>query len=101
MTHSTPLFPVYRGPYCSDSPGETRLPGVDGEPPMRVDGSSILVTFSASYWRGVATAGEDYGWRLICFTVDSGKVEDAQALIAEAGRAADREEAVEAVNVLG
>lgn len=68
---------------------------------MRVDGSSILVTFSASYWQGVAIAGEDYGWRLVCFTVDSGKVEDAQTLIAESGRAADHEEAVDAVNVLG
>ena len=48
----------FRGPY-NDSHGEARLPGVNGEPPTRVEGSSVLVTFSASYWTGVATAGQE------------------------------------------
>lgn len=81
-----------------------RLPGVDGEPPMRVDGCSVLITFAASYWRGVAPAGEDYGWRLVCFAPPcpgaSGD-EEANAMVVEAGRAADRAEAVDAVNGLG
>lgn len=68
---------------------------------MRVQGSSVLVTFSASYWRGVAPAGEDYGWRLVCFTTSSGTIDDAKALVAEADKAADRAEAVDAFNVMG
>ncbi|CAM9855573.1 unnamed protein product, partial [Hapterophycus canaliculatus] len=88
-----------RGPYNEDLSGEARLPGVNGEPPMRVEGSSMLVTFSASYWTGVAPAGEDYGWRLVCFSAKSS--EDAKALVQEAHRAADRAEAVDAVNFNG
>lgn len=66
---------------------------------MRVEGSSVLVTFSASYWTGIAPAGEDYGWRLVCFTSDSS--DHAKASVAEADRAADRAEAVDAVNFNG
>ncbi|CBJ48393.1 Chain A, Crystal Structure Of The Bard1 Ankyrin Repeat Domain And Its Functional Consequences pdb/3C5R/B Chain B, Crystal Structure Of The Bard1 Ankyrin Repeat Domain And Its Functional Consequences [Ectocarpus siliculosus] len=91
------FFP--RGPYNVDTSGEARLPGVDGERPMRVQGSSVLVTFSASYWTGVAPAGEDYGWRLVCFTADDD--DHAKALVSEAERAADRAEAVDAVNTHG
>lgn len=89
------------GPYCSDPSCEERLPGVNGEPPMRVKGSSVVVTFSASYWRGIAPAGEDYGWRLVCFTAGGGTIDDAKALVAEAEKAADRAEAVDSFNVLG
>lgn len=93
----------FRGPYCAEPSGEpfgeARLPGVDAEPPMRVEGSSVLVLFSASYWRGAAPAGEDYGWRLVCFTAPTD--EKAQALVTEAERAADRVEAVDAVNIFG
>lgn len=88
-----------RGPYNGDTSGEARLPGVDGERPMRVQGSSVLVTFSASYWTGVAPAGEDYGWRLVCFAADDD--DHAKALVSEAERAADRAEAVDAVNTHG
>lgn len=88
----------FRGPY-NDSPGEARLPGVNGEPPMRVEGSSVLVTFSASYWTGVATAGQDYGWRLVCFTAKDS--DDAKASVDLANKAADRAAAVDAVNVSG
>lgn len=66
---------------------------------MRVDGPSVLVTFSASYWTGVATAGEDYGWRLVCFTARDS--DDAAASVTLAERAADRATAVDAVNVSG
>ncbi|CAM9625890.1 unnamed protein product [Ectocarpus fasciculatus] len=93
----TVFFP--RGPYNGDTSGEARLPGVDGERPMRMQGSSVLVTFSASYWTGVAPAGEDYGWRLVCFTADDD--DHAKALVAAAERAADRAEAVDAVNTHG
>lgn len=62
----------------------------------------MLVTFSASYWRGVAPAGEDYGWRLVCFSADHGGTsDDAQSMIVDAKRAADRAQAVDAVNMLG
>lgn len=88
----------FRGPY-NDSPGEARLPGVNGEPPMRVEGSSVLVTFSASYWTGVATAGQDYGWRLVCFTAKDS--DDAKASVDLANKAADRAAVVDAVNVSG
>ncbi|CAN0353572.1 unnamed protein product, partial [Ectocarpus sp. 12 AP-2014] len=91
------FFP--RGPYNGDTSGEARLPGVDGERPMRVQGSSVLVTFSASYWTGVAPAGEDHGWRLVCFPADDD--DQAKALVSEAERAADRAEAVDAVNTHG
>ncbi|CAN0013863.1 unnamed protein product [Scytosiphon promiscuus] len=91
------IFP--RGPYSDDTSGEGRLPGVNGEPPMRVEGSSVLVTFSASYWTGIAPAGEDYGWRLACFAADSS--DHAKASVVEAGKAADRAEAVDAVNFNG
>ncbi|CAN0543532.1 unnamed protein product, partial [Ectocarpus sp. 12 AP-2014] len=91
------FFP--RGPYNGDTSGEAHLPGVDGERPMRVQGSSVLVTFSASYWTGVAPAGEDYGWRLVCFPADDD--DQAKALVSDAERAADRAEAVDAVNTHG
>lgn len=72
---------------------------------MRIEGSSVLITFAASYWRGVAPAGEDYGWRLVCFIPPSdGSVEcddEANVIVIEAERAADRAEAVDAVNKLG
>lgn len=90
-----------RGPYCNDPSCEERLPGVNGEPPMCIKGSSVLVTFAASYWRGVAPAGENYGWRLVCFTAGGGTIDDAKSLVAEAEKAADRAEAVDAFNVLG
>ena len=89
---------VFRGPY-NDRRGEARLPGVNGEPPMRVEGSSVLVTFSASYWTGVATAGEDYGWRLVCFSARDD--DDAKAAVELAEIAADRAAAVDAVNISG
>lgn len=92
---------ILRGPYFKDSDGEARLPGVNGETPMLVEGSSVLVTFSASYWGGVGPAGEDYGWRLVCFTTDGGTSNEAEALVGETKRAADRAEAVDAVNILG
>lgn len=66
---------------------------------MRVDGPSVLVTFTASYWTGVAPAAQDYGWRLVCFAAND--KDDAKALVAEAERAADRAEAVDAVNING
>ncbi len=66
---------------------------------MRVEGSSVLVTFSASYWAGVAPPGEDYGWRMVCFT--AGDVDEARALVAQAEKAADRAAAVDAVNING
>lgn len=99
--------------------GETLLPGVKGQPPLRVDGSSVLVIFSASYWRGVAAAGEDYGWRFVCFTSpsdadatrrndgDDGEMDDvagdagASAVVEAAEKAADRAEAVDAMNAFG
>eukprot|EP00903_Cladosiphon_okamuranus_P008728 g8360.t1 len=87
-----------RGPYNYGS-SEAHLPGVNGEPPMRVEGSSLLITFSASYWTGVATAGEDYGWRLVCFTAKDS--DDAKASVDLAESAADRAAAVDAVNVSG
>lgn len=59
----------------------------------------MLVTFSASYWTGIAPAGEDYGWRLVCFAADSS--DHAKASVTEAYRAADRAEAVDAVNFHG
>ena len=93
---------MHRGAYHSSNPDKARLPGVNGEPPKRVEGSSVLVTFSASYWRGVAPAGEDYGWRLVCFTAGGDATsDDAKSLILDAERAADRAQAVDAVNVLG
>lgn len=116
----------------------------------------MLITFSASYWRGPAPAGEDFGWRCVCFTATTasadntaaaavavalgadarGVVEsednstetingdsnesknddmnkninndknsevddDGSRIVAEAARAADRAEAVDAINVLG
>lgn len=93
------FFFHFRGPYNDDTSDEARLPGVNGEPPMRVEGPSVLVTFSASYWTGVAPAEKDYGWRLVCFTANDS--DDAKALVAEAERAADRAEAVDAVNING
>eukprot|EP00752_Nemacystus_decipiens_P006514 g5866.t1 len=90
------FFP--RGPY-NDSPGEAHLPGVNGEPPMRVEGSSVLVMFSASYWAGGSTAGQDYGWRLVCFTAKDD--DDAKASVDLAKKAADRAAAVDAVNDCG
>lgn len=77
---------------------------MNGEPPLRVDGPNILITFTASYWRGVAPAGEDYGWRLVCFNTPSGGIasdDEAKDTVIEAQRAADRAEAVDAVNGLG
>lgn len=77
---------------------------------MRVEGSSVLVTFAVSYWRGVAPAGEDYGWRLVCFAAGgsgivggggSATMDEANALVVDAEKAADRAEAVDAVNALG
>lgn len=97
-TGTTSNIRRFRGPY-NDSSGEARLPGVNGEPPLRVEGSSVLVTFSASYWTGVATAGEDYGWRMVCFTAEDS--DDAKASVDLAERAADRAAAVDAVNVSG
>ena len=93
----------HRGAYHSNDPDEEgRLPGVNGEPPKRINGSSVHITFSASYWRGLAPAGQDYGWRLVCFTADGeGTSDDAKSLVVEAERAADRAQAVDAVNVLG
>lgn len=88
----------FRGPY-NDGSGEAHLPGVNGEPPMRVEGSSVLVTFSVSYWTGVATAGEDYGWRLVCFAARNS--DDAKASVDLAERAADRAAVVDAVNISG
>lgn len=112
----------------------------------------MLITFSASYWRGAAPAGEDFGWRCVCFmaTRASTDITAAAALgadargvvvskddsaetnngdnsdsknghinennnndknneandggsriVAEAERAADRAEAVDAISVLG
>lgn len=65
-----------------------------------MEGSSVLVTFSASYWPGLSPAGEDYGWRLVCYTAD-GRGHDAAALVADSERAADRSKAVDAFNALG
>lgn len=94
---------IFRGPYKQNdgdaSTEEARLPGVNGEPPMRVEGPSVLVTFTASYWTGVAPAAQDYGWRLVCFAANDS--DDAKALVVEAEKAADRAEAVDAVNING
>ncbi|CAN0191966.1 unnamed protein product [Ascophyllum nodosum] len=89
-----------RGPYSRDPSEEARLPGVNGEPPLRVKGS-FVVTFSASHWRGVVMAGEDYGWRLVSFTTDGGTLEDARKCTSEAEMAAEREEVVDTFNSIG
>ncbi|CAN0351530.1 unnamed protein product, partial [Discosporangium mesarthrocarpum] len=97
-----------RGPYSKVA--GTRLPGVGGRPPHHVCGDTVVITFSANHWKGMAPAGEDHGWRLVCFVGEAGDREGEEGeggegpgarLVEEATRAADRAEAVDARNALG